>query len=261
MTLKGKTAVVTGSTSGIGLGIATALAEQGADILLNGFGDAGAIAELRKSLADQHGVRVAYSDADMSKASAVAGMVEKATKELGRVDILVNNAGIQFTSPVHAFPDDRWEAVIAINLSAAFYATKAALPQMLERDWGRIINIASAHGLVASVEKAAYVASKHGIMGLTKVVALETARTGVTCNAICPGWVLTPLVQKQIDDRSAREGIPVQQARLDLLSEKQPSQEFATPEQLGALAVFLCSEGAAQIRGIGIPVDGGWTAQ
>lgn len=261
MTLRGKAAIVTGSTSGIGLGIATALAEQGADILLNGFGDADAIKALQASLTERHKVKVAYSGADMSKPDAIAGMVRQATNELGRVDVLVNNAGIQFTAPVHEFPDDRWDAVIGINLSAAFHATKAALPQMLERNWGRIINIASAHGLVASVEKSAYVAAKHGLVGLTKVVALETARTGVTCNAICPGWVLTPLVQKQIDERSAREGIPVQQARVDLLSEKQPSHEFATPEQLGGLAVFLCSDTAGQIRGVALPMDGGWTAQ
>jgi 3-hydroxybutyrate dehydrogenase len=261
MTLKGKVAVVTGSTSGIGLGIATALAEQGADLMLNGFGPPPEIDALQATLQKNHGVRVGYSNADMSDPAAVAGMIEQATRELGRTDIVVNNAGIQFTAPVHEFPADRWDAVIAINLSAAFHATKAALPQMLERNWGRVINIASAHGLVASVEKAAYVASKHGILGLTKVVALETARTGVTCNAICPGWVLTPLVQKQIEDRAAREGIPVQQARIDLLSEKQPSQEFATPEQLGALAVFLCSDAAAQIRGAALPVDGGWVAQ
>jgi 3-hydroxybutyrate dehydrogenase len=188
-------------------------------------------------------------------------MVEQATRELGRIDILVNNAGIQHTAPVQDFPADRWDAIIAINLSAAFHATKAALPQMLERNWGRIINIASAHGLVASAQKSAYVASKHGIIGLTKVVALETATTGVTCNAICPGWVLTPLVQKQIDDRAAREGIEVSQAKFELLAEKQPSHEFVTPEQLGAFAVFLCSDAAEQIRGQALAMDGGWTAQ
>jgi 3-hydroxybutyrate dehydrogenase len=261
MALKGKVAIVTGSTSGIGLGIATALAQQGADIMLNGFGPADEIAALQARLEKDHQVRIGYSDADMSKPAAVAGMVEKATRELGRADILVNNAGIQHTAPVHEFPDDRWDAVIAINLSAAFHAIKAVLPQMLERNWGRIINIASAHGLVASVQKAAYVTAKHGMVGLTKVVALETAQSGVTCNAICPGWVLTPLVQKQIDDRAGREGIAVQQAKLDLLSEKQPSQEFVTPDQLGALAVFLCSEAASQIRGAALPVDGGWVAQ
>ena len=188
-------------------------------------------------------------------------MVEAATGELGKVDILVNNAGIQHTAPVGSFPVDRWDAVIAINLSANFHAIQAVILQMRQRNWGRIINIASTHGLVASVEKAAYVAAKHGVVGLTKVVALETATTGITCNAICPGWVLTPLVEKQIGERAAREKISVDQAKANLLSEKQPSHEFATPEQLGAMTVFLCSEAAAQIRGAALPVDGGWTAQ
>jgi 3-hydroxybutyrate dehydrogenase len=259
--LKGKVAIVTGSTSGIGLGIAEALAARGADILVNGFGEPGAIEAVRNGIADRHGVRTGYSGADMSRPDQVKAMVEQATRELGRVDILVNNAGIQFTAPIQDFPDEKWEQVLSINLSAAFYATKAALPQMLERNWGRIINIASAHGLVASPQKAAYVAAKHGLVGLTKVVALETARTGVTANAICPGWVLTGLVQKQIDDRSAREGIPVEQARLELLGEKQPSLEFVTPEQLGGLAVFLCSPAADQLRGQALAMDGGWTAQ
>jgi 3-hydroxybutyrate dehydrogenase len=261
MMLQGKTAAVTGSTSGIGLGIAKALAQRGADIVLNGFGNPGEIAELKRSLAETYKVRVIYSDADMSKAAAIASMIEHATRDLGRVDILVNNAGIQFTAPVHEFPPERWEAIIAINLSAAFHATHAVLPQMLKRNWGRIINIASAHGLVASVEKSAYVAAKHGVLGLTKVVALETAKTGITCNAICPGWVLTPLVQKQIEDRAKRENIPVERAKVELLAEKQPSLEFVTTDQLGALAVFLCSEEAAQIRGAALPVDGGWVAQ
>jgi 3-hydroxybutyrate dehydrogenase len=259
--LKGKVAIVTGSTSGIGLGIAEALAAQGVDLVVNGFGDAAQIEGLRAELASRHGVRVVYSAADMSKPDQVTGMVEQATSELGRVDILVNNAGIQHVAHVQDFPAEKWEAIIAINLSAAFYATKAALPQMLERDWGRIINIASAHGLVASADKSAYVAAKHGLVGLTKVVALETARTGVTCNAICPGWVLTPLVQKQIDDRAAREGIRVEQAKLELLGEKQPSLEFVTPEQLAGLAVFLCSPSADQLRGQAIAMDGAWTAQ
>lgn len=259
--LTGKTAVVTGSTSGIGLGIARALAAQHASILLNGFGDPSEIKKLQTSLAAQHGVKVAYSAADMSKPSDIAAMVAQATQELGSVDILVNNAGIQYTAPVHEFPPERWDAIIAINLSAAFHATRAALPQMLARKWGRIINIASAHGLVASVHKVAYVAAKHAIMGLTKVVALETATTGVTCNAICPGWVLTPLVQKQIDDFASKESLPVETAKNRILAEKQPSLAFATPEQIGDVAAFLCSEAAAQIRGIGLPVDGGWTAQ
>lgn len=259
--LNGKTALVTGSTSGIGLGIARALAEGGADILLNGFGDAAQIKKQCADFASEFGVKVAFSPADMSKPADIRAMVELATKELGRVDVLVNNAGIQHTSAIEEFPDDRWDAVIAINLSANFHAIKAALPQMRARNWGRIINIASVHGLVASVTKSAYVAAKHGVVGLTKVVALETARTGITCNAICPGWVLTPLVQKQIDDWAARDKIPVTRAKDLLLAEKQPSMEFATSEQMGALAVFLCSDVAAQIRGAAIPVDGAWTAQ
>jgi 3-hydroxybutyrate dehydrogenase len=261
MTLNGKVAVVTGSTSGIGRGIASALAAEGADILLNGFGDPDEISSLRKSLAEAHGVRVAYSGADMSKPTEIVAMIEQAVAQLGALDILVNNAGIQHTASVHEFPVERWDAVIAINLSSAFHTIRSALPRMLSRDWGRIINIASAHGLVASANKAAYVAAKHGILGLTKVVALETATTQVTCNAICPGWVLTPLVQRQIDDIASREGLDPEAARLRLLSEKQPSLEFATPEQIGAVSVFLCSEAAAQIRGVGLPVDGGWTAQ
>ncbi len=216
--LKGKTAIVTGSTSGIGLGIARALGGAGANLMLNGFGDAAQIEALRAGLAKEFGVKVAYSGADMSQAGADPrhGAPGDAWK-LGAVDILVNNAGIQHTSPVDDFPDERWDAVIAINLSSNFHAIKAVLPQMKQRNWGRIVNIASAHGLVASVEKAAYVAAKHGVLGLTKMVALETATTGITCNAICPGWVLTPLVQKQIDDRAQREGIPVEQAKVDLL--------------------------------------------
>jgi 3-hydroxybutyrate dehydrogenase len=259
--LKGKVAVVTGSTSGIGLGIARALAAEGADVLLNGFGDSGEIEKLRKELAAEHGVRVAYSGADMSKPAEVVRMIETAAAELGRVDILVNNAGIQHTAPVHEFPPERWDAIIAINLSAAFHAIRAVLPQMYVRNWGRIINVASAHGLVASVQKAGYVTAKHGLVGLTRVVALESATTGVTCNAICPGWVLTPLVQKQIDDLAAREKLSADAAKAKLLGEKQPSGEFVTPEQIAGCAVFLCSDAAAQIRGVALPVDGGWTAQ
>jgi len=258
--LRGKAAVVTGSTSGIGLGIAEMLAAEGADIMLNGFGDAASIESLRGRLAAR-GVKVAYSGADLSSAAGVAGMIEQAMRELDRVDILVNNAGIQFTAPVEEFPAERWDAILAINLSAVFHATRAVLPQMGKRNWGRIVNIASTHGLVASVQKAAYVAAKHGVLGLTKVVALETATTGITCNAICPGFVLTPLVQKQIDDFAARENLTGTQARSRFLAEKQPSLEFATPEQIGALTAFLCSEAAAQIRGAALPVDGGWVAQ
>ncbi len=259
--LTGKAAVVTGSTSGIGLGIARALAKAGADIMLNGFGDANAIEEQRSRIAREFKVRVAFSDADVAEAKGNTRMIEHAARELGRVDILVNNAGIQHTAKVEEFPVDRWDAIIAINLSSNFHAIRAALPGMRRRNWGRIINIASAHGLVASAEKAAYVAAKHGVIGLTKVVALETATSGITCNAICPGWVLTPLVDKQIKERAANQKITVEAAKTDLLAEKQPSREFATPEDIGALAVFLCSDAASQIRGAALPVDGGWTAQ
>ena len=259
--LRGKTAIVTGSTSGIGLGIARALAAEGADILLNGFGDAPEIEQLRRRMAEQYGVKVAYSGADLSKPADIERMVELADRELGKVDIVVNNAGIQHVAPVQEFPVDRWDAVIALNLTAPFLVTRAVLGQMLARDWGRIINIASVHGWVASVDKSAYVASKHGLMGLTRAVALETAATGVTCNAICPGWVLTPLVQQQIDALAAREQLSNEDASVKLLSEKQPSEQFTTPEQLGALAVYLCSQAACNLRGVGIPVDGGWLAQ
>ena len=260
-TLKGRSALVTGSTSGIGLGIARARAAEGANLMLNGFGDAGEIEKLRAGLAAEFKVKVAFNGADMSKPAQIRDMIAAATRELGAVDILVNNAGIQHTAAVEQFPDDRWDAVIAINLSSNFHAIKAALPQMKSRNWGRIINIASVHGLVASTQKIAYIAAKHGVVGLTKVVALETATTGITCNAICPGWVLTPLVQKQIDDRAAKAGIAAAKAKHELLAEKQPSLEFATPEQIGALAVFLCSPAAAQIRGAALPVDGAWLAQ
>jgi 3-hydroxybutyrate dehydrogenase len=259
--LKGKTAIVTGSTCGIGLGIARAVAQAGADVMLNGFGEASAIEAVRTQIAKDFGVRAGFSAGDIAKPAEVARMVEVATRDFGRVDVLVNNAGIQYTAPIEAFPLDRWDAIIAINLSSNFHAIRAALPQMRERNWGRIINIASTHGLVASVDKVAYVAAKHGVVGLTKVVALETARTAITCNAICPGWVLAPLVEAQIKGRASRERISIEEAKLDLLSEKQPSQEFATPEQIGALTIFLCSEAAAQIRGVALPVDGGWTAQ
>jgi 3-hydroxybutyrate dehydrogenase len=259
--LKGKTALVTGSTSGIGLGIARALAGQGADIVMNGFGDAGQIEKLRAGIEGEFKIRAIYSPADMAKPAEIEAMVKEATTKLGRVDILVNNAGIQHVSPIQNFPPEKWDAVIAVNLSSAFHAVRVALPQMLARNWGRIINIASAHGLVASVDKVAYVAAKHGLVGLTKVVALETAQSGVTCNAICPGWVLTPLVQAQIDARARSESIPVEKAKMDLLGEKQPSLEFVTPEQLGGMAVFLCSPAADQLRGQALAVDGGWTAQ
>jgi 3-hydroxybutyrate dehydrogenase len=259
--MKGKCAIVTGSTSGIGLGIARSLAAEGANVMLNGFGDAAEIERLRSSLAAEFRVKVAFSGADMSRPREIHDMVTAATRELGPVDVLVNNAGIQHTASVEEFPDERWDAVIAINLSSNFHAIKAVLPQMRNRNWGRIVNIASVHGLVASVQKAAYVAAKHGVIGLTKTIALEIASTPITCNAICPGWVLTPLVQKQIDDRAQRDGISVERARKELLEEKQPSLEFATPEHIGALTVFLCSDAAAQINGAALPVDGGWLAQ
>ncbi len=255
--LQGKTALVTGSTSGIGLGIALCLARQGANVVLNGFGDF----EAAKSQVAALGVKVGYHGADMSKPAEIAELMAYAARDFGGVDILVNNAGIQHVAQIEDFPVDKWDAIIAINLSSAFHTTRLAMPGMRARNWGRIINIASAHGLVASPQKSAYVTAKHGLVGFTKSIALEVATTGITSNAICPGWVLTPLVQKQIDDRAAREGISVDKAKLDLLSEKQPSLEFVTPEQLGALAVFLCSAAGNNVRGVAWAVDGGWTAQ
>ncbi|MDE2166410.1 MAG: 3-hydroxybutyrate dehydrogenase [Alphaproteobacteria bacterium] len=259
--LTGKCAVVTGSTSGIGKAIATAFAAEGAHVMLNGFGDAAEIESLRHSLARRHSAKIAYNGADMSKPAEIRGLIQATEKELGSVDILVNNAGIQHVAPIVDFPEERWDAIIAINLSAAFHATKAALPIMQRRKWGRVINIASAHGLVASVQKAGYVAAKHGIVGLTKVTALETANAGITCNAICPGWVRTPLVEKQIAARAKAEGKSVEQTAKELLGEKQEMLEFVTVEQLGALAVFLCSDGAATMTGTALPVDGGWFAR
>ncbi len=257
MILKDKTALVTGSTSGIGLGIAQALARQGANILLNGFGEFEAAQAAIAAL----GARVEYHGADMSKPAEIEAMMVFATEKFGGVDVLVNNAGIQHVANVEDFPPEKWDAIIAINLSSAFHTSRWAIPGMRARNWGRIINIASAHGLVASAAKSAYVAAKHGLVGLTKASALELATTGVTVNAICPGWVLTPLVQKQIDARAQQEGISVEQAKKGLLGEKQPSLQFTTPEQLGELAVFLCSPAADNIRGVAWAVDGGWTAQ
>ncbi len=255
--LKGKTALVTGSTSGIGLGIAKALAAQGANVMLNGFGDAaGPQAEVAAL-----GVKVGYHGADMSKPDQIGAMVKACEAQFGALDILVNNAGIQHVANVEDFPAERWDAIIAINLSSAFHTMHHALPGMKSRGWGRIVNIASAHGLVASAGKSAYVAAKHGIVGLTKAAALETATTGITVNAICPGWVLTPLVQKQVDARAAKDGVDNEEAKRRLLGEKQPSLQFVTPEQLGALAVFLCSPAADQVRGVAWAMDGGWTAQ
>nr|2ZTM_A Chain A, D(-)-3-hydroxybutyrate dehydrogenase [Pseudomonas fragi]2ZTM_B Chain B, D(-)-3-hydroxybutyrate dehydrogenase [Pseudomonas fragi]2ZTM_C Chain C, D(-)-3-hydroxybutyrate dehydrogenase [Pseudomonas fragi]2ZTM_D Chain D, D(-)-3-hydroxybutyrate dehydrogenase [Pseudomonas fragi] len=259
--LKGKVAVVTGSTSGIGLGIATALAAQGADIVLNGFGDAAEIEKVRAGLAAQHGVKVLYDGADLSKGEAVRGLVDNAVRQMGRIDILVNNAGIQHTALIEDFPTEKWDAILALNLSAVFHGTAAALPHMKKQGFGRIINIASAHGLVASANKSAYVAAKHGVVGFTKVTALETAGQGITANAICPGWVRSPLVEKQISALAEKNGVDQETAARELLSEKQPSLQFVTPEQLGGTAVFLASDAAAQITGTTVSVDGGWTAR
>lgn len=255
--LQGKTALVTGSTSGIGLGIAKSLARQGANIVLNGFGDS----EGPKSEITALGVKVAYHGADMSKASEIEAMMKFAADTFGRVDILVNNAGIQHVARIEDFPVERWDAIMAINLSSAFHATRLALPAMKASNWGRIINVASIHGLVGSAEKSAYVAAKHGVVGLTKVTALENATTGVTCNAICPGWVLTPLVQKQVDAKAAAMGLSNEEAKKVLLQEKEPSMEFTTPEELGDLAVFFCSPAGKNVRGVAWNMDGGWTAQ
>ena len=259
--LKGKTALVTGSTSGIGLGIAKTLAAQGANIVFNGFGDVKEIDALQADVAREYEVRTAYHNADMSKAAEIAAMMQFTAERFGGVDVLVNNAGIQHVANIEDFPVEKWDAIIAINLSSTFHTTRLALPSMKAKNWGRIINIASVHGLVGSAQKSAYVAAKHGIVGFTKVTALETAHTGVTCNAICPGWVLTPLVQKQVDARAAQEGISNDAAKKSLVAEKQPSGEFVTPEQLGALALFLCSDAASQVRGVAWNMDGGWVAQ
>lgn len=259
--LKGRVAIVTGSTSGIGLGIAKELAKLGADLVLNGFGSTGEIEAIRSGIEREHNVRAVHDGADMSKGDAVRGLIAATVDKFGRLDILVNNAGIQFTAPVEEFPAAKWDAILGINLSAAFHGIAAALPQMRKQRWGRIVNIASAHGLVASTHKAAYVAAKHGLVGLTKVVGLETAGSGVTCNAVCPGWVRTPLVEKQISDIAAQRGISQKEAAEELLSEKQPSLDFASPEQLGGTVAFLCSAAADQITGTAISVDGGWTAR
>jgi 3-hydroxybutyrate dehydrogenase len=258
--LEGETAIVTGSTSGIGLGIARALAQRGANVVLNGFGDANEIEIVRTSLAMENEVEVTYDGADMSRPEAIAGMVEVATAHFGRVDILVNNAGIQYVSPIEEFPPAKWDAILAINLSAAFHGTRAVFPGMKARRWGRIVNVASAHGLVASPFKSAYVAAKHGIIGLTKVAALEGAEHGITCNAVCPGYVWTPLVEKQIDDQARSHGIPREQVIRDVLLANQPTKKFATVEEIGALTAFLCTDAAASITGTALPVDGGWTA-
>ena len=258
--LAGRAAIVTGSTSGIGLGIAEALASRGANVVINGFGDAHEIERLRAGLAAEHGIKALFDGADMSKPEAIARMVGRAEDELGHVDVLVNNAGIQHVAPLESFPPEKWDAVIAIDLSSAFHTTRAVFAGMKARKWGRIVNVASAHGLVASPFKAAYVAAKHGLIGLTKVTALEGAEAGVTCNAICPGYVWTPLVEKQIDDQAKAHGISREAVIHDVLLAQQPNKRFATVEEIGALAAFLCSDAANSITGTALPVDGGWTA-
>jgi 3-hydroxybutyrate dehydrogenase len=258
--LAGKLSLVTGSTSGIGLGIARALAAAGSDIVLNGIGKPDDVAQAQAKIASDFKVWVSYSSADMSKPQAIREMIENTLQSSGRLDILVNNAGIQHVAPLQDFPPEKWDAILAINLSSAFHTTRLALPSMLENKWGRIINIASAHGLVASPFKSAYVAAKHGIVGLTKVTALETAEHGITCNAICPGYVYTPLVEAQIDGQARAHGIPREQVVRDVLLAQQPNKRFATVEELGALVVFLASAAAASITGVALPVDGGWTA-
>ncbi len=259
--LKGRRAIVTGSTSGIGLGIARALAAQGASVMLNGFGEAQLIEDLCAKLAREYQTEILFNPADLSKVEQCEDLVEDTEKRLGGVDILINNAGIQYVAPTQDFPVERWDAVIALNLSASFHTIRKSLPGMQRRGWGRIINIASVHGLVGSIHKVAYVAAKHGLIGMTKVVALENAESPITCNALCPGWVLTPLVQAQVDARARAENIPVAEAERNLLLEKQPSARFTTVEQLGAVALFLCSDGAANITGVALPVDGAWQAR
>lgn len=258
--LQGKAALVTGSTSGIGLGIAEALAGAGAHIVLNGFGDPAEIERLRSDLAERHGVKVLYQGADMSRPEAIGQMMRAAAEAFGGLDVVVNNAGIQHVAPVEEFPVAKWDAILAINLSAAFHTTRLALPAMKRKGWGRIVNIASAHALVASPFKAAYVAAKHGIAGLTKTVALEAAEAGVTANAICPGYVWTPLVEKQIPDTARSRGISEEQVKRDVLLAAQPTKKFVTVQEVAALALFLCSDGAASITGAIVPLDGGWTA-
>jgi 3-hydroxybutyrate dehydrogenase len=258
--LQGKNALVTGSTSGIGLAIARTLAKAGAGVTLNGLGEPAATEQLRKSFEAEFKVEAAFSPADMTKPAEIAAMIAEAEKRFGSLDILVNNAGIQHVAPIDEFPPERWDAVIAINLSSAFHATRAAVPGMKKKKWGRIINIASAHGLVASAQKVAYVAAKHGIVGVTKSVAVELANDGITCNAICPGWVLTALVQKQIEARAAASGKSVKAEEIALLAEKQPMHEFTTPESIAELTLFLCGDAARTITGASYTIDGGWTA-
>jgi len=258
--LKSKAAVVTGSTSGIGLGIARALAREGVDVMLNGLGDAGEVEKIRADIAAESGVKVVFSPTNLMEPAAVKALIADAEAAFGSLDILVNNAGIQYVSPIDEFPDDKWEAIIRLNLMAAFYAIKAALPGMKRRGWGRIINTASAHSLVASPYKSAYVAAKHGIAGLTKTVALEVARQKITCNAISPGYVWTPLVEKQIPDTMKARNMTEEQVKNDVLLAAQPTKEFVTIEEVAAMAVFLCSDAAANITGANMSMDGGWTA-
>lgn len=259
--LRDRVAVVTGSTSGIGMGIAKALAAEGCAVMLNGFGDAQSIEQQRAQLAATYNANVLYNGTDLSRPDECVALIADAEARLGRVDILVNNAGIQHVAPIESFPPDRWDAILAVGLSAAFHTIRTVLPAMRRRGWGRIINISSVHGLVASLDKSAYVAAKHGLIGLTKAVALETAGQGITCNAICPGFVLTPLVQQQIDARAKAEGISNEQATREMLQEKQPSGALTTVEQIGALAVFLSTDAASNLTGFSLPVDGGWLAQ
>jgi 3-hydroxybutyrate dehydrogenase len=259
--LQSRSAIVTGSTSGIGLAIAEALAAQKVNLVLNGFGDAQQIESLRARLEREHGVTVVYSGADMANPAQIRAMVEDAERVNGAVDILVNNAGIQHVAPVDEFPPERWDAILAVNLSSAFHTIRCTLPGMKRRGWGRIINIASAHGLVASPFKSAYIAAKHGLVGLTKTVALETVRQGITCNAICPGYVLTPLVEKQIDDQARVHAIPRQEVIERVILERQPSKQFVQIQEVAQLALFLCGDGAASITGAAISIDGGWVAQ
>lgn len=258
--LQGKTAIVTGSTSGIGLGIAEAFGRAGANVVLNGFGDAVQIEKTRADLAQRTNARIVYSPADMGKPRAIEQMVRQTIDTFGTVDIMVNNAGIQHVAPLEDFPEEKWDAILAINLSSAFHATKLVLPLMRARGWGRVINVASAHALVASPYKAAYVAAKHGVLGLTKVTALETAEDGITCNAICPGYVRTPLVEQQIDDQAKAHGIARERVITDVLLKNQPNKRFVEVAELAALALFLCTDNGASVTGVALPMDGGWTA-